>query len=235
MKRYFYLLTLILSLQSVLSAGQFTLYKTLLQSVSGNTGIVADSSDIQIGSSGAIYHSFNNDNGTIIAQATVTGKDGKNATLTFSEYTTAEQKALPSASIAPQTGDQVFLNFHYDRILPIVPNGTAYNAISKNTQLTIIHPDIFRAYLIKKGTNIPNAKHFQEFCSLNAIGLVYLYLDNEARIVDCQNFVTQQTYSVPAVNETLAPFYSRLDALSDWGMFKSTMKNYYQHYRGLLK
>jgi len=235
MKRYFYLFALVLLIQNALFAGTFTLHKTLLQSVFQNTGTISDTSEIQIGSTGVIYHSFNHENGTIIAQATVIAKDGKTATLRFTPYATMKQKALPSASIAPQANDQVLLNFHYDRILTIVPNGEAFNVIRKNTQLTIIHPDLFRAFLITKGTNIPVQKHFQEFCSLNAIGLVYLYLDNEARLVDCQNFITQEVYKVPAVHETFVPFYSRLDALSNWGMFKGKVRDYYSHYRSLLK
>jgi hypothetical protein len=220
---------------TLLYAENFSVYTTPLVSVNGTTGYVQDSNDFRVGSTGAVYHSFDHANGTIIARATVVSKDGNRAKLHFSEFITAEQKALPSAKIDPRTGDAVLLNYHYDRILPIVPNRDTFNAVTKNRNLTMVHPDIFRAFLIKEGTNVPEYEHFKKFCDINSVGLIYLYLENEGRIVDCNSFVTQAVFAAPHEETFMSPFYSRLDSLSDHGLFGGRVKDYYNYYRSMLK
>ena len=211
--------------------------KTQLVSVDDIYGYVKDSPEIKLNSSGVVVQSFSTSK-TIIARASVVAKENGLAKLEFSVFDTLEQNALPLPNILPQSGDEVILNFLYDRGLIVAPNEEIYNEVLDSLpQIYFTHIDIFGASLIRNSVISPKRSNFRKFCNENAVGVVVFALQEKARIVDCQDFNELFSFEISKASEVNVPFYSRINGYkSSFFDFNSQeIGNYYRYYETLIE
>ncbi|TEY03437.1 plasminogen-binding N-terminal domain-containing protein [Campylobacter sp. US33a] len=223
---------------SALFGGNFDLktYKSQLLKVEDIYAYIKDDEAIKIGSSGVVSHQFKSST-SIIARAVVIEKKDGLAKLEFRVFDMLEQNALPVPGIIPEKGDEVTLNFLYNRALIIAPDKQSYDYISAQfPELYFVHPDIFGAYLIQNFELGPKRSSFRGFCSKNAVGIIIFALDEKAQIVDCQDFNVLQEVSIPKASELQTPFYSRISGYKThiFDFEAQEVKDYYKYYDVLI-
>lgn len=235
MKKIFFIFSITIGLLN--AGGLFNEYKTNIISINGDTATIHNSKDIVVGSSGIVVHKFADKSSSIIARVDVINKLGDKATLKFHTYTTLKQTALPIPGIAPKAGDQVILNYLYDRALIVAPNYKVYNEITKHFKnITWVHPDIMGAYLAKHYRPNPDKKIFQEMCKQNVASLIFFALSNEAVFVDCNNFKIVKELKSSSIEKAQLPFYTRVKGIdTSWFDFSSSkMDSYSNYYKRLI-
>jgi hypothetical protein len=219
----------------------FEEYASTLRTVNKNRATIDDSPLIVIGSSGIVIHRFENTQELIIARATVTAKDGTSALVELKPYDALTQNTFPKLAIVPKSGDEIRLNYLYDRSLIVTPSVEAYKKITEFfAKIDWIHPDIPAAYLAKKYTPNPDKKDFAELCNVNLSGLVTFNIGNKGFVTDCYSFKILKTFTLPSVsgerNDTV-PFYSRISdniKTSPISITNKSIKDYTAYYKQLL-
>ncbi|EIP4520252.1 plasminogen-binding N-terminal domain-containing protein [Campylobacter coli] len=231
-------LTFILSLSIGLFAADLNLkpVKTELLKVEDIYGYIKDSSDIKLNSSGVVIQRFQTSK-SIIARASVIAKEKGLAKLKFSVFADLEQDALPLPNVVPQKGDEVVLNFLYDRGLVIAPDEQTYNKlVSSFPEIYFTHIDILGAQLIRSSSLAPKRSDFRKFCADNAVGILIFALEDKAKIVDCQDFSELYELAIAKPSNIQVPFYSRIGGYkSNFFDFNSQeVGNYYRYYDALI-
>ncbi|EGP2595448.1 exporting protein [Campylobacter coli] len=231
-------LTFILSLSIGLFAADLNLkpVKTELLKVEDIYGYIKDSSDIKLNSSGVVIQRFQTSK-SIIARASVIAKEKGLAKLKFSVFADLEQDALPLPNVVPQKGDEVVLNFLYDRGLVIAPDEQTYNKlVSSFPEIYFTHIDILGAQLIRSLSLAPKRSDFRKFCADNAVGILIFALEDKAKIVDCQDFSELYELAIAKPSSIQVPFYSRIGGYkSNFFDFNSQeVGNYYRYYDALI-
>ncbi|EAI3762994.1 exporting protein [Campylobacter coli] len=231
-------LTFILSLSIGLFAADLNLkpVKTELLKVEDIYGYIKDSSDIKLNSSGVVIQRFQTSK-SIIARASVIAKEKGLAKLKFSVFADLEQDALPLPNVVPQKGDEVVLNFLYDRGLVIAPDEQTYNKlVSSFPEIYFTHIDILGAQLIRSSALAPKRSDFRKFCADNAVGILIFALEDKAKIVDCQDFSELYELAIAKPSSIQVPFYSRIGGYkSNFFDFNSQeVGNYYRYYDALI-
>lgn len=211
-------------------------FKTQLLRVDDVYGYVKDSPQIQLNSSGVVMHNFN-DSRSIIARASVIAKENGVAKLEFKVFSSLEQPALPLPDVLPEVGDEVILNFLYDRGVVIAPDRQSYeDIIDSYPQIYFVHIDILGAQLVRNGLLSPKRSDFRKFCANNAVGVLIFVLEQKAKFVDCQDFTTLYEIRVSKPSSVEVPFYSRIkEYKSDLLNFGSQeVGNFYRYYETLI-
>ncbi len=231
-------LTFILSLSIGLFAADLNLkpVKTELLKVEDIYGYIKDSSDIKLNSSGVVIQRFQTSK-SIIARASVIAKEKGLAKLKFSVFADLEQDALPLPNVVPQKGDEVVLNFLYDRGLVIAPDEQTYNKlVSSFPEIYFTHIDILGVQLIRSSSLAPKRSDFRKFCADNAVGILIFALEDKAKIVDCQDFSELYELAIAKPSSIQVPFYSRIGGYkSNFFDFNSQeVGNYYRYYDALI-
>ncbi|EAH8788093.1 exporting protein [Campylobacter jejuni] len=231
-------LTFILSLSIGLFAADLNLkpVKTELLKVEDIYGYIKDSSDIKLNSSGVVIQRFQTSK-SIIARASVIAKEKGLAKLKFSVFADLEQDALPLPNVVPQKGDEVVLNFLYDRGLVIAPDEQTYNKlVSSFPEIYFTHIDILGAQLIRSSSLAPKRSDFRKFCADNAVGILIFALEDKAKIIDCQDFSELYELAIAKPSSIQVPFYSRIGGYkSNFFDFNSQeVGNYYRYYDALI-
>ena len=115
---------LLLAICSLSFAAKFDLKPSynLILSANESNATILDNDGFIVGSSGVVMHKLNDGSKTIIARAVVTQKKDGYANLRFEVFNELQQSALPLPTILPQAGDEVILNYMYNRSLIIAPN-----------------------------------------------------------------------------------------------------------------
>lgn len=231
-------LAFILSLSISLFAVDLNLkpVKTELLKVEDIYGYIKDSSDIKLNSSGVVIQRFQTSK-SIIARASVIAKEKGLAKLKFSVFADLEQEALPLPNVVPQKGDEVVLNFLYDRGLVIAPDEQTYNElVSSFPEIYFTHIDILGAQLIRSSSLAPKRSDFRKFCADNAVGILVFALEDKAKIVDCQDFSELYELAIAKPSSIQVPFYSRIGGYkSNFFDFNSQeVGNYYKYYDALI-
>lgn len=226
-------LTLTLSLFADFSPKVF---KTQLLSVDDTYGYVKDSPEIQLNSSGVVMHGFD-DSRSIIARASVIAKENGVAKLEFKVFSSLEQAALPLPDILPQVGDEVILNFLYDRAVVVAPDRQSYeDIVDSYPQIYFVHIDILGAQLVRNGLLSPKRSDFRKFCANNAVGILIFVLEQKAKFVDCQDFTTLYEIPISRPSSVKVPFYSRIEeykgGLLDFD--SQGVGNFYRYYETLI-
>ena len=217
-------------------AYDFKTIKTPLLKVDDIYGYIKDNDDIKINSSGVVVSKFD-DTKSIIARASVIEKKDGMAKLEFRVFDMLEQPALPLPNILPQVGDEVVLNYLYNRAFILAPNEKTYNYIeNKLSNMQFTHIDVFGAQLIQDSVISPARSDFRKFCSNNAIGLAIFALKDKAYVVDCQDFKTLYNIDIPNYNEVQIPFYSRVGGYTKkfFDFDSQEIGNYYKYYDFLI-
>ncbi|MDD3324771.1 MAG: plasminogen-binding N-terminal domain-containing protein [Sulfurospirillaceae bacterium] len=216
----------------------FSEYKTKILEVSEKNAIIEDSSDIFIGSSGIVIHKIDNTTSTIVARVDVISKSNGKAILQFEVFDMLAQKAFPVSGVRPNVGDEVIINYLYDRALIVAPNYEVYNEITKHyNTITWVHPDIVAGYLLKEYRPNPDREIFKLTCTQNAASLIFFALNHRGYFVDCNNFRVIKEVQAGEVKDAQLPFYARLKGIeSAWLSFDSAdIKDYNTHYNSLIR
>ncbi|NLK66144.1 MAG: hypothetical protein GX282_01545 [Campylobacteraceae bacterium] len=232
-----YLLTIFIFSLSLLWGSLLPSYESRLESVADGHGVIADSPNIIVGSSGVVVHTFSNGESSIIARAVVTEKNAGRATVRFEVFGALSQPALPIPGVLPKSGDKVILNYLYDRALIVVPNEDIYRQIvSSFPNIEFVNPDIAGAYLSSRSKPNPNRDDFREICALNAAGLIFIAMDGVAVFADCGSFDILRKFETNPVENYQVPFYSGIFGISPawWKWDSAYITNYDRHYKFLL-
>lgn len=211
-------------------------FKTNLVKVDGIYGYVKDNENIKINHSGVITHKFDGLDSIIARVSVIEKKDGY-AKLEFRVFDMLEQSALPLPYILPEVGDEVVLNFLYNRAFIIAPNKQTYDLLqNKFSNLELTHIDIFGAQLIQDSVVSPKRSDFRKFCAKNAIGLTIFALKDKAYVVDCQDFKILYNIDIENFNEIQIPFYSRVGGYAKqiFDFDSEEIGNYYKYYNALI-
>ena len=221
-------------------AAEFSMreYKAPLISVDEGVGTIIDSPSIVTGSSGVVMHRFDNIQSSIIARAVVTQKGGGFAKVRFEVFDALEQKALPLPGILPKSGDELVLNYLYDRSLIVAPNKEIYSeVVGAFKGVTFIHPDIVGSYLSYEYKPNPSRDDFRKMCNQSAAGLIFIAMNNEAVFADCQSFEPLKRFQSGAVKYYHLPFYTRVKDIDTvfWKWGSEQISDFDRHYKALLK
>lgn len=221
-------------------AAEFSMreYKAPLISVDEGIGTIIDSPSIVTGSSGVVMHRFDNIQSSIIARAVVTQKGGGFAKVRFEVFDALEQKALPLPGILPKSGDELVLNYLYDRSLIVAPNKEIYSeVVGAFKGITFIHPDIVGSYLSYEYKPNPSRDDFRKMCNQSAAGLIFIAMNNEAVFADCQSFEPLKRFQSGAVKYYQLPFYTRVKDIDTvfWKWGSEQISDFDRHYKALLK
>lgn len=210
----------------------FEEYKTKILEASDKSAIIADSPAFVVGSSGIVMHKFDDKTATIIARVDVISKNGDKATIRFEQFEMLSQVAFPDTGVKPIVGDEVTINYLYDRALIITPNQSVYNEVTKKyNNITWVHPDIVAGYLTKLYRPNPDKTIFQKACYQNAASLIFFAIKDNGYFVDCHNFNTIQSIKVSDNGEIQLPFYSRIkDIDTSWFSWSSAKIPDYNSY-----
>ncbi|WP_286682864.1 plasminogen-binding N-terminal domain-containing protein [Sulfurospirillum sp. MES] len=215
----------------------FKEYKTKVLETSDTQVVIADSPEIVIGASGVIKHSFDAKTTTIIARGDVVQKDGTKAVLKLAKFEMLSQGAFPEAGVKPIVGDEVIMNYLYDRALIVVPNANVFRDITKEySDITWIHPDLVAAYLSKLYRPNPDQAIFRQACYQNTASLIFFGIKDQGYFVDCHNFNTIKTVKISNSGETQLPFYARVkDIETSWFSWSSSkISDYDSYYKTLI-
>jgi hypothetical protein len=228
-----------LFLTTLTAQANFSTYKTTVLKADKNIVTITDSNNFSIGSSGVIMHSFDSEHSTIIATVEVIEKKSGYALLKYENFKGLKQSALPSYNIKPQKGDEVILNFLYDRAMAIVPNKDTLRYITqKYSDIEWIHPDIFASKLAIEYTPVPEKKDFKHECRQDNFALLFFAIEDKGYFVDCNSFKVLHQVNLSQTNrEIKVPFYSRLKEIKGrmFGLMGGDgIKDYDRYYKKLL-
>lgn len=212
-------------------------HTTLLDS-NGSGGYVNDDPSIVVGSSGIVMRSFGNGLKSIIARVVVDSKDGARARVHFEVYSQLKQKSLPVPNYMPANGDEIVLNYLYDRALIIAPNVEVYEQVLKAfPNISFVHPDLVGAQLSIDYKPNPGQEDFRNACATNIAGVIFIALENEAMFVDCGSFKPLKKFKSGQIAEYHLPFYTRVRDINTifWKIDGEHINNYDKYYRFLLE
>jgi len=216
----------------------FKEFKTSVLESNENQIVITDSPEFVVGASGVVSHKFDATHATIIARVDVISKNGTKAILNVAKFEMLAQGAFPDTGVKPAVGDEVTINYLYDRALIIAPNQNVYNEVTKSfNTITWIHPDIIAAYLAKIYRPNPDKEIFRQACYQNAASIIFFGIENKGFFVDCHNFRIVKSIDVKSTGETMLPFYSRINKQIDSSWFNwnsGTIPEYDNYYAYLL-
>lgn len=194
----------------------------------------------QKGLSGVIVRHFNDEHSAIIANATITDYETatKTARLALAPYDGLKQNSLPKGDWSPKEGDEAVMAPDYSRALLIAPDNVVYDRItSAFRSLTWVHPDRYAAYLSISGHPTPTQEDFSGFCTDNAVGLLYVYLEHSLFTLDCKSLSLLQVSNAPVVYDHVnLPFYTRVENIREalWGEGSDQLTRYAPYYLKLI-
>lgn len=224
---------------TLLAQTNFSPFHTKVSALTAEGLVVEGRKGLAVGASGVVIHTFENNHQTIISSVEVIKKEGNKLLLKQRPFPYTKQHILPNYKIAPKVGDEVILNFLYNRAVAIVPDASTYKTVTKSyEEFEWVHPDIFAAKLSTEYNPTPNKKTFQKMCINQNIGLLLIYANETGHFVDCTSFKTIYTIPLPTASETKAPFYNRLEPIKGrlFGLFGGKgVHNYDRFYSDLLK
>ncbi len=193
---------------------------------------------LPVGVSGIVLRKFDETHEAIIANAIVVQATGNRLALRLTPYRDLQQDVLPTYDISPKIGDQVILQHHYSRILPIVPDKASFDALTaKYPHLTWVHPDLYASALESSFHAKPNRENLQAECRDESVGLLLFQIKDKAYFVDCKSFQIIDTQPATPATSSQTPFYNRLGKVNGrfMGLFGGDrIKNYDQFYSQLL-
>jgi len=208
----FFTLIFIISLTSLMAKINFAPFQTSLLKIDKKYLYIKDSSNFEVGSSGIVMHSFDENHKTIVATVEVIKKKGDQAILKYKRYEGLKQSALPSYTITPKEGDSVILNYLYKRAMAIVPDAqTLQHVTTKFSDIEWIHPDIFGSKLAIDYAPVPTKEDFTTECTENSFALLFFAVENKGYFVDCNSFkILAQTNLPHTTEKPQVPFFTRI-------------------------
>ncbi len=195
---------------------------------------------IDVGVSGVVLRRFDAGHSTILSRCVVTSFDEetREATLSLLTFDELIQPSLPQGRWGVQEGDNVVLAYGYERALLLAPGDDAYYALTKRiTTLDWVHPDTFAAFLSYQGHPSPQSSDIQEFCTMNAVGLLYIYAQEALFTLDCRSLALLEiTPTSFPIGTRMLPFHSRIEKIdANWfGEGSDVIEDYDRYYLELI-
>ncbi|MFK5938497.1 MAG: plasminogen-binding N-terminal domain-containing protein [Sulfurimonas sp.] len=194
---------------------------------------------IDLGMSGFISHQIASNHSSILKNAVVIAydKESKIATLALSDYNGLKNNSLPTGEWKVSVGDTVLLAYAYSRAFLVAPSEEIYHQLSKSVKIQWIHPDIFATILSFRGHPTPLKSDFTALSISNAVGLLFIYLDQKVFMLDARSFKILSINDAPLVQDSVKlPFYSRVEEIdANWfGDGSDELQEYEPHYYELL-
>ncbi len=224
---------------SLIAQSTFNPQKSTITALKGGYAFVNGANDLAKGVSGVVIRDFDGKHKAIIASATIVKNDGGAITLKLSKYNDLKQDVLPTYDIPVKVGDEVILNYHYDRALVIAPNKESYENITKtHTRFDFVHPDIYASYLNSSFHSTPSKKNLKSECIEDSIGLLIFNIKDKNYFVDCKTFSILGAEPTTPASTFKTPFYTRIDKIKGRfaGLFGgSGVKDYNSFYTKLLR
>lgn len=198
---------------------------------------VADDERLKIGHLGVVVQNFK-DSRMIVARVKVVEKGGELAKLEITPFEMLTQEALPSVATQVKAGDEVWLDYLYNRAMLIAPSEDIYRQVVRaHAQMYFLHPDILGAYMIKEFKLSPKKEDFQQICDENALGVLAFALRKELVFVNCLDFTLLGKEALEGeILSPQTPFYSRIDGYQKnfFNFFEWRVKDYYEYYSKLI-
>lgn len=232
--RFFFLLFI-----ATLTAFSEALHLNIDQVTHAGTQATTKSPKVHPGISGYVIRHFSPDHSAIIAKTRVLSFHDGTASLSIEPFDELKQSSLPDGNWQPKPGDEVILASRFNRALLIAPNHQIWRTItSRMRDVQWIHPDLFAAFLSRRGHPTPLGEDMSDFCSISAAGLLYLFLDATLFTLDCSSLRLIQITDTPFQSsaDTILPFYSRIDKIdANWfGSGSSRLTSYAPYYFELM-
>lgn len=161
------------------------------------------------GVSGVVMHQYDENHSAIVA--TVVSKGSNRAKIEYIDY--VENDRLPTISTKPQEGDRVIMGYLYDRSLLIAPNKSTYDEVVKLFDaIDFINPDLLVFDMMRSSQKMPTPESIREFSQNNAVGLVYIAVDDRGYFLDANSFELLSTNALFSTSEeSELPFYMQIE------------------------
>lgn len=219
-------------------AFDFSPIKASVDEVGENVVFIKDNPQIQVGASAIIVKQIKNAS-SIISRASVVGRERGLIKLDLKPFTMLAQPALPELDVKVQAGDEVIVNFLYDRLLLIAPDEASYKAVEQSLpELYFMHPDILSAYMVREFKLSPKREDFSLVCSNNALGIVAFVLENKVAFLDCADFTLLFEKPLNAqVAKPQLPFYSNIRNYKKnfFNFAEKRVADYYDYYTQIIR
>ncbi len=237
-----FFISLFLSTFTLLSADtNFSPFHTTINKIENKNIYIGANKDFSIGSSGVVLRDFDGIHKTIVAVVEVVEKKDTYAVLKYRKFSALSQDALPQYNITPKEGDEVVLNYLYNRALVIAPNEESFNYIIKtHNNFSWIHPDILASTLAINYSPAPTKDDFKKECTEDSFALLFFAIEDNGYFVDCNSFKILHKVELPKElkdAKQMTPFYHRLKEIKGrvFGLMGGKgIQNYNTYYKKLL-
>jgi hypothetical protein len=201
-----------------------------------NEATIKKTPDMVVGASGVVMHHYDKYY-TIIARAIIKSIESETATIEIKEFTDLIQPALAKSNAKVAMGDEVRINYLYNRAIIISPNFESYyDIVGKYDDIEWIHPDIVAAKLLQNFDPDPNREIFENVCIENAVSLLYFAIKDKGYFVDCHSFAILKSDKIKDYKNEELPFYTRVSGIEtswlNWG--ENEIQDYNRYYKELL-
>lgn len=199
--------------------------------------------DLQVGESGLVWHRFDSNYASVIAEVAVIKVDSGVAYGKIQADSVLKQKYLPSPTNAPTKGDEVYFRTLNNRAFIIAPTLESYEQVrSSYPAIEFLNSDLMIGYLFDMGGFDPKPAFLNKVCRIYNAGLLFVIATESLNILDCQSLVVleKREFSTSELENasTIAPFFSRVQYASsgslDTALFKKYSKQYFRYYDALI-
>ncbi len=118
-------------------------------------------------------------------------------------------KNLANIKAEPKVGDKVIGGFMYNRIMVLAPNKSSFINIQNRFGIRSVNPDIFMAFLAKRGSSTPSSSDYYEFAKLTHVGLFVIFKNGFVTLYDpiSQSEIAKTMMDISVYN-AMEPFYN---------------------------
>lgn len=218
--------------------------KLSIQSVDKQTKLVQlPAMDLKVGESGLVWHRFDSNYASVIAEVVVIRIDSGVAFAALQEDMVLEQKYLPSPTNIPDVGDEVYFRTLNNQAFIIAPTLESYEQVrSAYAHIEFLNSDVVVGYLFDIGGFDPKPAYLNKVCRVYNIGLLFVVATQSLNVLDCQSLVVLERKEFPTSDideeKIVAPFFSRVQHASsgslDATLRKKRSKQYFHYYDTLI-
>ena len=199
--------------------------------------------DLRVGESGLVWHRFDSNYASVIAEVAVIKVDSGVAYGKIQADSVLKQKYLPSPTNAPTKGDEVYFRTLNNRAFIIAPTLESYEQVRSAYQsIEFLNSDLMVGYLFDMGSFDPKPAFLNKVCRIYNVGLLFVIATQSLNVLDCQSLVVLEKHAFPTSDlesgSTIAPFFSRVQYASsgslDTALLKKHSKQYFSYYDALI-
>ncbi len=199
--------------------------------------------DLKVGESGLVWHRFDSNYASVIAEVVVVKIDSGVAFAALQEDGVLEQRYLPSPTNVPDVGDEVYFRTLNNQAFIIAPTLESYEQVrSAYAHIEFLNSDVLVGYLFDMGGFDPKPAYLSKVCRIYSVGLLFVVATQSLNVLDCQSLVVLEKQEFPTSDideaKIVAPFFSRVQYASsgslDATLRKKRSKQYFHYYDALI-